>query len=80
MTTTVAETDLEQAAVPETGRVQLALNVSDMDEAIAFYTKLFSVGPAKMRPGYANFAVDKLPFVIWPAMGDHIRHALEHNR
>ncbi|MDQ3914562.1 MAG: VOC family protein [Actinomycetota bacterium] len=38
-------------------RVQLALNVDDVDEAVAFYTKLFGVGPAKTRPGYANFAV-----------------------
>ncbi len=40
-------------------RVQLALNVDDVDEAVAFYTKLFGVGPAKTRPGYANFAVDE---------------------
>ena len=40
-------------------RVQLALNVDDVDEAIAFYTKLFGVGPAKTRPGYANFAVEE---------------------
>jgi catechol 2,3-dioxygenase-like lactoylglutathione lyase family enzyme len=39
-------------------RVQLALNVSDVDEAVAFYTKLLGTGPAKRRPGYANFAVD----------------------
>ncbi|HUZ21137.1 MAG TPA: ArsI/CadI family heavy metal resistance metalloenzyme [Acidimicrobiales bacterium] len=38
-------------------RVQLALNVSDLDAAIAFYSKLFGTGPAKLRPGYANFAV-----------------------
>jgi catechol 2,3-dioxygenase-like lactoylglutathione lyase family enzyme len=38
-------------------RVQLALNVSDLDEAIAFYSKLFATEPAKVRPGYANFAV-----------------------
>ncbi len=38
-------------------RVQLALNVADIDEAIAFYSKLFATGPAKVRPGYANFAV-----------------------
>ncbi|MGO8870158.1 MAG: ArsI/CadI family heavy metal resistance metalloenzyme [Acidimicrobiales bacterium] len=38
-------------------RVQLALNVSDLDEAIAFYSKLFSTEPAKVRPGYANFAI-----------------------
>src|ERR1700689_2389808 len=37
-------------------RVQLALNVSDLDEAIAFYAKLFATQPAKVRPGYANFA------------------------
>ena len=38
-------------------RVQLALNVSDVDEAVAFYSKLFGVEPAKRRPGYANFAI-----------------------
>jgi len=38
-------------------RVQLALNVADVDEAVAFYSKLFGVGPAKRRPGYANFAI-----------------------
>jgi catechol 2,3-dioxygenase-like lactoylglutathione lyase family enzyme len=37
-------------------RVQLALNVSDVDEAVDFYTKLLGTGPAKRRPGYANFA------------------------
>ena len=40
-------------------RVQLALNVDDVDEAVAFYSKLFGVGPAKTRPGYANFAVEE---------------------
>jgi len=39
-------------------RVQLAINVTDLDEAIGFYSKLFGVEPAKVRPGYANFAVD----------------------
>lgn len=38
-------------------RVQLALNVSNMDAAIVFYSKLFGVEPAKIRPGYANFAI-----------------------
>ncbi len=38
-------------------RVQLALNVSDLDSAIDFYTKLFATPPAKVRPGYANFAI-----------------------
>ena len=45
-------------------RVQLALNVSDIDEAIAFYTKLFATEPTKVRPGYANFAVDEPPLKL----------------
>ena len=45
-------------------RVQLALNVSDLDEAVAFYSRLFSVEPAKRRPGYANFAVDSPPLKL----------------
>jgi hypothetical protein len=38
-------------------RVQLALNVTDLDQAVEFYSKLFGTEPAKLRPGYANFAV-----------------------
>lgn len=45
-------------------RVQLALNVSDLDEAIDFYSKLFAVAPAKVRPGYANFAVADPPLKL----------------
>jgi catechol 2,3-dioxygenase-like lactoylglutathione lyase family enzyme len=45
-------------------RVQLALNVRDVDEAVAFYTKLFGVEPAKRRDGYANFAVDEPPLKL----------------
>jgi catechol 2,3-dioxygenase-like lactoylglutathione lyase family enzyme len=45
-------------------RVQLALNVSDIDQAVDFYTKLFKVDPAKRRPGYANFAVDSPPLKL----------------
>ena len=37
-------------------RVQLALNVDDLAESIAFYARLFGTGLAKLRPGYANFA------------------------
>ena len=40
-------------------RVQLALNVSDVDAAVAFYSRLFGVSPAKRRPGYANFAIEE---------------------
>lgn len=42
-------------------RLQLALNVADIDEAIAFYTQLFATPPAKTRPGYANFEVADPP-------------------
>ena len=45
-------------------RVQLALNVSDVDAAVAFYTSLFGVGPAKRRPGYANFAIAEPPLKL----------------
>jgi catechol 2,3-dioxygenase-like lactoylglutathione lyase family enzyme len=45
-------------------RVQLALNVSDLDEAIVFYSKLFATEPAKVRPGYANFAVAEPPLKL----------------
>jgi catechol 2,3-dioxygenase-like lactoylglutathione lyase family enzyme len=45
-------------------RVQLALNVSDLDEAIIFYSKLFATEPAKVRPGYANFAVSDPPLKL----------------
>ncbi|HVB01451.1 MAG TPA: ArsI/CadI family heavy metal resistance metalloenzyme [Acidimicrobiales bacterium] len=45
-------------------RIQLALNVSDLDEAIVFYSKLFAAEPAKVRPGYANFAVIDPPLKL----------------
>jgi catechol 2,3-dioxygenase-like lactoylglutathione lyase family enzyme len=45
-------------------RVQLALNVSDLDAAIEFYAKLFSAPPAKVRPGYANFAIEDPPLKL----------------
>jgi catechol 2,3-dioxygenase-like lactoylglutathione lyase family enzyme len=45
-------------------RVQLALNVSDLDQAVEFYSKLFHATPAKVRPGYANFAIDEPPLKL----------------
>jgi len=45
-------------------RVQLALNVSDLEEAVAFYSKLFASTPAKVRPGYANFAIVDPPLKL----------------
>ena len=45
-------------------RVQLALNVDNLDEAISFYSKLFNTEPAKRKPGYANFAVAEPPLKL----------------
>jgi catechol 2,3-dioxygenase-like lactoylglutathione lyase family enzyme len=45
-------------------RIQLALNVSDVDAAVAFYSKLFNAEPAKRRPGYANFAIANPPLKL----------------
>src|SRR3954453_13738157 len=45
-------------------RVQLALNVADVDAAVDFYSKLFGAEPAKRRPGYANFAIDEPPLKL----------------
>ena len=44
--------------------MQLALNVSDLEAAIEFYSKLFSTEPAKRRPGYANFAITEPPLKL----------------
>lgn len=45
-------------------RVQLALNVPDIDEAVTFYSKLFGADPEKRRPGYANFALADPPLKL----------------
>ncbi len=45
-------------------RLQLALNVDDLDEAIDFYTKMFATEPAKRKPGYANFAIEQPPLKL----------------
>ena len=59
-------------------RVQLALNVDDVDEAVAFYSRLFDAEPAKRRPGYANFALDepalKLVLIENPGAGGSLNH------
>jgi catechol 2,3-dioxygenase-like lactoylglutathione lyase family enzyme len=87
MTTTTSQTDLgaqgNPPATPPGGRVQLALNVRDVDAAVEFYTKLFGVGPAKRRPGYANFAVASPPLKLVliedrQARGDGVAGALNH--
>jgi catechol 2,3-dioxygenase-like lactoylglutathione lyase family enzyme len=59
-------------------RVQLALNVSDLEAAVGFYGKLFGAEPAKRRPGYANFAIAdpplKLVLIENPAGGGSVNH------
>lgn len=45
-------------------RIQLALNVDDLDAAIAFYSALFHTEPAKVKPGYANFAIEQPPLKL----------------
>jgi lactoylglutathione lyase len=45
-------------------RVQLAINVEDIDTAVDFYTRLFATEPAKRRPGYANFAITNPPLKL----------------
>lgn len=45
-------------------RVQLALNVKDIDEAVAYYTKLFGTEANKRKPGYANFAINEPPLKL----------------
>ncbi len=47
-----------------TSRVQLALNVSDLEAAVAFYSAMFGVEPHKRRPGYANFAIAEPPLKL----------------
>ena len=64
-------------------RVQLALTVSDLDKAVAFYSKLFGAEPAKRRPGYANFAIADPPLKLVlmeteDARGQGIVGALNH--
>jgi catechol 2,3-dioxygenase-like lactoylglutathione lyase family enzyme len=49
---------------PTVSRVQLALNVSNLDDAVTFYSKLFATEPAKVRPGYANFAIADPPLKL----------------
>ncbi len=59
-------------------RVQLALNVSEIDGAVEFYSKLFKTEPAKRRPGYANFAIAdpplKLVLIETPGNGATLNH------
>ncbi|MGV9672943.1 ArsI/CadI family heavy metal resistance metalloenzyme [Gordonia sp. NPDC003504] len=59
-------------------RMQLALNVDDLETAVEFYSKLFNTSPAKLKPGYANFAVTEPPLKLVllenPGQGGTINH------
>lgn len=59
-------------------RVQLALNVDDVDEAVRFYSTLLRVEPAKRKPGYANFVVEQPPLKLVllenPGQGGSLNH------
>jgi catechol 2,3-dioxygenase-like lactoylglutathione lyase family enzyme len=59
-------------------RVQIALNVNDVEEAVGFYTRLFGTEPAKRKPGYANFAITEPPLKLVllenPGQGGTLNH------
>jgi catechol 2,3-dioxygenase-like lactoylglutathione lyase family enzyme len=59
-------------------RIQLALNVDDLEESVAFYSPLFATEPAKIRAGYANFVVAKPPLKLVlienPGQGGSLNH------
>ncbi len=59
-------------------RVQLALNVSDLEAAVGFYSKLFATEPAKLRPGYANFAIAEPPLKLILVEGHGVPGSLNH--
>jgi catechol 2,3-dioxygenase-like lactoylglutathione lyase family enzyme len=59
-----ASIDVDVIRRSRLSRVQLALNVADLDAAVDFYRKLFATEPAKIRPGYANFAITEPPLKL----------------
>lgn len=59
-------------------RVQLAVNVSDLEEAIDFYSKFFETSPAKVRAGYANFAIDDPPLKLVLIESEGVPGSLNH--
>jgi catechol 2,3-dioxygenase-like lactoylglutathione lyase family enzyme len=59
-------------------RVQLALNVSDVSKAVAYYSKLFGAEPAKVRSGYANFAITEPPLKLVLIEGEGQGGTLNH--
>ena len=45
-------------------RLQLALNVRDIDEAVDYYSTLFDTRVHKRKPGYANFVIEQPPLKL----------------
>ncbi len=64
MTSSHVELATAPVPVPPEGRVQLALRVSDLSAAVEFYSALFGAAPAKLKPGYANFAIAAPPLKL----------------
>jgi catechol 2,3-dioxygenase-like lactoylglutathione lyase family enzyme len=62
----------------QVSRIQLALNVSDLEAAVRFYSKLFDAPPAKERPGYANFALQDPPLKLVLIEGEGPGASLNH--
>jgi catechol 2,3-dioxygenase-like lactoylglutathione lyase family enzyme len=59
-------------------RLQLALNVADLDEAIDFYSRMFDTKPAKIRDGYANFVIAEPPLKLVLFAGDGVPGSINH--
>ncbi len=59
-------------------RLQLALNVDDLDSAVEFYSKMFGVEPDKRKPGYANFAIAEPPLKLVLFEAPWARERLNH--
>jgi catechol 2,3-dioxygenase-like lactoylglutathione lyase family enzyme len=59
-------------------RIQLALNVDDLDEAVAYYSKLFDAPVNKRKPGYANFAIESPPLKLVLFENPHAGERLNH--
>ena len=59
-------------------RVQLAINVDNLDEAMTFYSSIFQTKPDKIRPGYANYSIKDPPLKLvlfeTPGKGGSINH------
>jgi catechol 2,3-dioxygenase-like lactoylglutathione lyase family enzyme len=70
--------DVLRALEPAMSRVQLALNVADLDASIDFYRRLFRTEPAKVRDGYANFAIVDPPLKLVLIAGDGEPGSLNH--